>query len=110
MASVSNLYIDQGSDFSFTVDMTNSDGTAMDLSGYTATAHIRKAYTSTSTAAVFSTSVSEVSGQITLLLTGTQTSALDFGRYVYDCVIISSSGDKTRVLEGQVIVTPGVTR
>jgi hypothetical protein len=48
-------------------------------------------------------------GQLTLELTDTQTSALEYGRYVYDCVITASGGDKTRVVEGQVVVTPGVT-
>jgi len=37
------------------------------------------------------------------------TSLLKEGRYVYDIVITSNSGVKTRVVEGQVTVTPGVT-
>lgn len=110
MASVSNLYVDQGSDFSFTVTLTNSDGSAMDLTGYTCDAQVRKAYTSSSTSATFSTSINASAGLVTLELTDTQTTALDYGRYVYDAVITSSSGEKTRVLEGQVVVTPGVTR
>ena len=32
------------------------------------------------------------------------------GRYVYDVEITSSAGTKTRVLEGQVEITPGVTQ
>jgi hypothetical protein len=32
------------------------------------------------------------------------------GRYVYDVEITSSGGEVTRVLEGQVEVTPEVTR
>ena len=35
---------------------------------------------------------------------------VDAGRYVYDLNITSGAGDKTRVVEGQAIVTPGVTR
>ncbi len=32
------------------------------------------------------------------------------GRYVYDIEITSGSGTKTRVLEGQLEITPGVTQ
>jgi hypothetical protein len=43
-------------------------------------------------------------------LTDTQTTALASGRYVYDMNITSSAGVTTRVVEGQAIITPGVTR
>ena len=43
-------------------------------------------------------------------LTDTVTTAMTSGRYVYDVVLTDSSGDKTRVLEGQAILTPGVSR
>jgi hypothetical protein len=109
MASISNLYVDQGSDFSFTIDLTNSDGSVMDLSGYTGAASVKKAYSSSSAAATFNVTVNDSTGQLTLELTDTQTAGLEYGRYVYDCVITASGGDKTRVVEGQVVVTPGVT-
>jgi hypothetical protein len=32
------------------------------------------------------------------------------GRFVYDVEILSGTGTRTRVLEGQVEVTPGVTQ
>ena len=42
-------------------------------------------------------------------LTNAQTNAMKAGRYVYDVEITSSGGTKTRVLEGQLEITPGVT-
>lgn len=110
MAIIANLYIDQGTDFSVTVDVTDSAGDILELSGYTASAQIRKTYSSSSVSATFSTSIAELAGQVTLSLTDTQTSAIEAGRYVYDLNIISSGGVTTRVIEGQAIVTPGVTR
>ena len=110
MAIIANLYIDQGTDFSVTVDVTDSAGEILELSGYTASAQIRKTYSSSSVSATFSTSISELSGQVTLSLTDTQTSAIEAGRYVYDLNISSGGGTTTRVIEGQAIVTPGVTR
>ena len=110
MAIIANLYIDQGTDYTITVDVTDSAGDILDLTGYTATAQIRKTYTSSSLSATFTTSIAAAAGQVTISLTDTQTSALEAGRYVYDLNIESAGGVKTRVIEGQAVVTPGVTR
>jgi len=110
MAIIANLYIDQGTDYTITVDVTDSAGDILDLTDYTATAQIRKTYTSSSLSATFTTSISAVAGQVTISLTDTQTSALEAGRYVYDLNIESGTGVKTRVIEGQAVITPGVTR
>jgi len=110
MAIIANLYIDQGTDYTITVDVTDSAGDILDLTDYTATAQIRKTYTSSSLSATFTTSITAAAGQVTISLTDTQTSALEAGRYVYDLNIESAGGVKTRVIEGQAVVTPGVTR
>ena len=110
MAIIANLYIDQGTDFSITVDVTDSAGDVLNLSGYTASSQIRKTYSSSSVSETFSTSIAEATGQVTLSLTDTQTTGLSAGRYVYDLTITSGGGATSRVIEGQAIVTPGVTR
>ena len=110
MAIIANLYIDQGTDYTITVDVTDSARDILDLTDYTATAQIRKTYTSSSLSATFTTSIAAVAGQVTISLTDTQTSALEAGRYVYDLNIESGTGVKTRVIEGQAVITPGVTR
>jgi hypothetical protein len=110
MAIIANLYIDQGTDYTITVDVTDSAGDVLDLTGFTATAQVRKTYTSSSLSATFTTSINAAAGQVTISLTDTQTSALQAGRYVYDLNIESGGGIKTRVIEGQAVVTPGVTR
>ena len=110
MASISNIFIDQGADFTTTVTVTDSNGDAVSLAGYSAAAQIRKSYSS-STSTAFTTSISNASGgEITITLSDTQTSALEAGRYLYDVLITASGGDKTRVVEGQVTVNPSVTR
>ncbi len=110
MASISNIFIDQGADFTTTVTVTDSNGDAVSLTGYSAAAQIRKSYSS-STSTAFTTSISNASGgEITITLSDTQTAALEAGRYLYDVLITASGGDKTRVVEGQVTVNPSVTR
>ena len=110
MASISNIFIDQGADFTTTVTVTDSNGDAVSLVGYSAAAQIRKSHSS-STSTAFTSSISNASGgEITITLSDTQTAALEAGRYVYDVLITASGGDKTRVVEGQVTVNPSVTR
>ncbi|NCW74272.1 MAG: hypothetical protein EBW06_06785 [Gammaproteobacteria bacterium] len=111
MATISNIFIDQDADFTTTVTVNDSGGTALDLSGYTALAMIRKTYQSTSATTFTSTFANpRTSGQITISLTDTQTAALEAGRYVYDMVITDALGVKTRVVEGIATVNPSVSR
>ena len=110
MASISNIFIDQGATFTTTVTVTDSNGDAVNLSGYSVAAQIRKTFLSSS-ATAFTASISNASsGEITISLTDTQTTALEAGRFVYDVLLTASGGAKTRVVEGQVTVNPSVTR
>jgi len=110
-AAYQNLYIEQGSTFNTTITLDDVYGEAYNLTGYTANSEIRKSYYSSNTTAVFSTSISPSEGTITLLLTSAVTSNISPGRYVYDTTITGVNGNAvTRVLEGVVDVSPGVTR
>ena len=111
MASISNIFIDQGADFTTTVNVTDSNASALDLTGYTAAGMVRKNHLSVSSTAFTVAFVSpRSSGQITISLTDTQTAALPEGRYVYDVVITAGDGTKTRVVEGSATINPSVTR
>ena len=112
MAILANLFIDQGTDYSITVDVTDASGDVLDLTGYTAVSQMRKTYGSSTISATFATVISAAAGKVTISLTDTQTTALSDGRYVYDLNITddASPAVTTRVVEGQAIVTPGVTR
>jgi hypothetical protein len=109
MATVQNIYIDQGSTFTLSLNVTDQFGDIKDLSDYTVTGQIRKSYYS-STAVDFDAEASlPLEGEITISLTSTQTNNLKAGRYVYD-VEIASEVETIRVIEGIVVVNPGVTR
>jgi hypothetical protein len=110
MATYANIFIDQGSDFSFTLDLSTTVG-LLDLTSYTARGQIRKSYTS-STSVDFDISINVSDPKLTCSLTAAQTSLLKYGRYVYDIEILSSDDPAvvTRVVEGQVDVTPRVSR
>ena len=111
MATISNIFINQGANFTTTVTISDSDGSALDLTSYTALAQIRKTYESTTATNFTSTfDADRTTGKITISLTDTQTTALSYGRYVYDLLITSVGGDKTRVVEGIATVNPSVSR
>ena len=110
MAIIANIFIDQGTDFELEVDVTDTNDNIIDLAGYSAAAQMRKTYGSSSVSATFTTTITPSTGKVKLELTDTQTTGLTAGRYVYDLNITSGSGQTTRVIEGQEIVTPGVTR
>ena len=111
MPVLSNLSIDQGSDFSAEVVVEDSSGDVANLTGYTGAGQIRKTYSS-STAVAFVVTVTNASaGLLTLTLTNAVTNAMKAGRYVYDVEITkTSNGEKTRVVEGQITINPGVTQ
>jgi len=111
MAIISNIIIDQGSTFQADIDVTDSAGDALNLTGYTVAGQMRKTYSST-TATNFTGQVQSASGgTVRISLSATETNALKAGRYVYDTEITkTATGEVTRVIEGQVDVTPGVTR
>jgi hypothetical protein len=106
MATYSNLFIDQGSNFTSVIDETGD----LDLTNYSAIAKIAKSYDGT-VKSTFTTSIDIATSKITISLTAAQTAALKPGRYVYDVIITDDSSPVvvTRVLEGQIHVTPGVT-
>lgn len=108
MATKANIVIDQGSTFSIDIDLTDENGDIINLGGYSANAQLRKWYTSTN-ATAFTTTINTDSGIITLALTANQTNSLTSGRYVYD-VEVTNGSVISRIIEGIVTVTPGVTR
>ena len=110
MASISNLFVDQGSDFSITVSLTDATDSALSLAGSSFLAQVRKSHGSNAVKATFSTSNDGIGGNLTMNLTDVQTAALEAGRYVYDVLQTDASGDKKRLMEGQLIVTPSVSR
>ena len=113
MAAIANLRIDQGASFSSDVTVTDTNGDAFNLAGYTAAAKMAKGYASTRTRTSITTSIASdpTTGVITLSLTADQTNALDApARYVYDIEILRTSDSTvTRVIEGIITISPSVT-
>lgn len=109
MASAINLSIDKGTNFEATFNLTNFDSSAANLTGYTATARIKKHPTATSYKS-FSTVITSATGKIQISMGSTTTAELDSGRNYYDVIITNQSGtSKTKVFEGMVLVNDTIS-
>lgn len=116
MATRANFIIDQSSTFSTNINLSQSDGTLLQLNSpgaalYTASGAIRKSY-GTGVIENFTCATTDQSPEqdkLTISLTGAQTKAIKAGLYVYDVNIVRNADNHTtRVLEGQLEITPSV--
>lgn len=71
---------------------------------------MRKSFYATSSTIITSTITGNANGEITLSMTAANTANLSPGRSVFDLVITSPTGVKTRVVEGVIVISPGVTK
>lgn len=110
MADFVELHIDAGSTFSTDVTVNDALGVPINLTNYQARAQLRKSYYSSTAIDFLVVKTEAVSGILTLSISAANTSNIRPGRYVYDVEIESSSNVVTRIFEGIVTVSPGVTR
>ena len=108
-ASPLNLTIEQGVNFEITITVRNKDSTPLNLLSYNAESKMRKHFTSTIDHPFTVTFVDRINGRLSLSMDDTVTATLKEGRYVYDVVLTSPNNFKTRVIQGTVLVSPGVS-
>lgn len=105
------LNIDQGTTFETSLDLTNDDGSTMNVTSYTFLSQIRKSYFSnTVTANITTTIVNAAAGNVKMSMTAANTANIKAGRYLYDLKMTSPSGVTTRVIEGIITISPQVSK
>jgi hypothetical protein len=107
-----NFNIDAGSDFSAELTLTDDNGLPINLTSFSITAKYSKSYTNASKITINTFIINAVAGRIKISLTAAQTALMTSPRYVYDVMItapINLGGLKTRVIEGLLYVSQGVT-
>lgn len=105
-----NLVLEQGTDFESTFTIYNENGTKLNLTGYTGLSLMKKSTYSSKSYSFTVTFPNRVGGQVSVAMGKTNTSAIEGGRYVYDVVITSPNNYTRRVVQGSVLVTPGVSK
>jgi hypothetical protein len=110
-AYVSNLVINAGVDFEqvFTLE-DGANNAPINLTDYGLSAQMRKHATATGVTTFTTSFYDAPNGKIQIGLSTAQTASLKPGRYVYDVVITNTNNKMERVVEGMVLVSPGVTR
>lgn len=115
MSNIYNMQINAGATFSLVINVTDSSDNAIDLTGYTARTQFRENIDDDTTAFEATTANGKLvttdaaNGELTLTISDTETAAFN-GPFVYDLEIESSGGVVDRIMEGQVYVSPEVTR
>lgn len=120
LTNYEDIVINQGSDVAIEVHLITDSGGTYDLTGRTVSAMMKRSFSDSDgdpDTLQFNSIVASPpgAGVITLSLTNTQTDTLKTrGRYVYD-VEVSYNDDSgnnivQRVLEGQIDVSPSVTK
>lgn len=110
MAGYVELTIEQGADYATNVTINEDTGEAKNLVSYTASSQLRKSYYSSTAYDLNAIITSPQNGIITLSMTSANTANLTPGRMLYDVLITSPSGIKTRIIEGIAVIMPSVTR
>jgi hypothetical protein len=106
MAIFTELYIDQGSDHTFSIDLDGSN----DLTGYSARGKIKKSLAPChvdDSSLVFDFTINNGSDpELTVTLTSAVTSLMSDGRYTFDIELVSGdpTPEITRVLQGVINV------
>jgi len=110
VSSRADIVIEQGTDFSLTLNLMDDNGDIVPLAGYSPAATMRRWYTSR-TSHSFGVTTDPSAGTITLTMPATETALLGSGRHVYDVELTDIAANVvTRVLEGIVTVSPSVTK
>lgn len=117
-AATLNLEIECGADFAQTITLKDNNNVAINITGYTFASMLK--YSANDAAPILSFTITPAAnlttGTFTMSLTDEQTAALfapgdvpsETLTLVYD-VVQTASGVKSRILQGNVTVYPGVT-
>lgn len=112
-AAYQDLFLEQGTTFTTQLTLADNTGAPYDLSNFTIRSQARTSYYSANAKLDFTASAIDANnGIIQLTANSDITSAVSAKqKLVYDVIITDTvSGSVTRVLEGQILISPSVTR
>jgi hypothetical protein len=98
-----------GVDFTTTFTFTNESNTPIDISGNIVCAELRKFETETSFVSFDVDYSNAINGQIRLSLKNSSTLNLEPGRYYYDILLLETTGNVLKVVNGYAIVSKSIT-
>jgi hypothetical protein len=110
MTARTNIYVDQGTDFSTSIELFDSVENSFNVTGKTFYGGVRKVY-STTKLFDFDIEIANTAptNDITLTISADKTAEVTPGKYQYDIVMIDANNAKTKILEGLLFITPTIT-
>lgn len=109
-AAYQDQYLEQGTTFNTQITLDDNSGNAYNLAGFSVYSQAKKSYYSSNVILQFTSSVYDAANGIIQISANSATTAnLPSGKMVYDVIISDATGSVTRVLEGKITVSPGVT-
>ena len=110
-----DFVIEQGTTFVKSFRWKDSNGDPINLNGYSALMHVRTSITSDNVLLELSTENKRIQvipeeGKLDLVLSSTETSAIDWKKGRYDIELISDTGTVTRLVHGVISISKEITR
>ena len=111
-AGYQDLFLEQGTTFTTQLTLDDVNGSYYNLEGFTVKSQARRSYYSDNASIIFDTSVVDAAnGVIQLSANAATTLNVSAGKLVYDVMLTENDTNTvSRVLEGQIIVSPTATR
>jgi len=105
------LFVNQRADWSYNLDLKYANSAPINVAGYSFSGSLSKSYASANVDANLTITIANSArGNVVLSLNAAATSNLSAQKYVYDVKMTDSSNNVTRILEGIISLSPGVTR
>jgi hypothetical protein len=106
------ISVKKGTDVTFTVNFTDSDGVAVNITGWTVYFMVKTDINDLDADSLISKTItshtSPTTGQTSFTITRANTEDLDFGIYVYDIQFIKDDGTRKGSSVDNFIITPSV--
>ena len=110
MGTYVDLNLFQGDDFGYLLQLSNNDGSNLNVAGYTFASWAKTSYYTSNVAITLKVTVNDATnGNLTLSLDGANTSNIIAGNYVYDVTMKDKANSTSHLMNGLLIVLPGVT-
>jgi hypothetical protein len=111
MSKYANLYIGQHEDFEVQIELETLAMDAVNIENYELYGQVRKTYVSSTAIDIDITIIDAATATFAIRLDSDKTGSMKPGRYVYDIFAYNpSSESKYKLMEGQVEITPSVTK
>lgn len=109
MVERTNLYVDQGLDYSIELELSDDFGVPLDISSYSFYGSIRKVYSATNVLNFNFNITSANTGGLEVFLNANNTYDLEPGKYQYDIISDSQDG-RIKIVEGLLFLLPTNTK